>query len=248
MPSEKLQKILAQVGLGSRRAMEVIIAEGRVLVNDQVAKLGDRIQPTDRVVVDKKPIRNIRNFFAAPEPQVIIYHKPTGQVCTRKDEEGRSTVFEYLPKPESGRWIMIGRLDINTSGLLLFTNHGELANRLMHPKYAVEREYAVRILGNVDEEMLQRLKTGVMLEDGMAKFDAIQFAGGEGANSWFHVILHEGRNKEVRRLWESQGVAVSRLIRVRYGQIHLPGYLRTKKWQALDKKDIQSLLKKVGLS
>jgi len=243
--SEKLQKILAEAGLGSRRQMEVYITEGRVRVNNQLAKLGDRALPTDRIDVDKHPLR--RKMIAQQKLRVLMYNKPEGQVCSRKDEENRKTVFDHLPILRNSRWIMVGRLDINTSGLLLFTNQGELAYRLMHPKYVVEREYAVRILGKVTNDMLHRLKTGVLLEDGEAKFDTIQLSGGDGANVWYHVTLHEGKNKKVRRLWESQGVTVSRLTRVRYGEVTLLSYLRPGRWKELEGPELKKLLKTVSL-
>lgn len=242
--SEKLQKILAQAGMGSRREMETWISDGRVRLNGQVAKLGDRALPQDRISVNNHLLQRPQTRSRI---KVLLYNKPDDQICTRKDEEGRDTVFAHLPMIRNGRWIMVGRLDLNTSGILLFTNHGELAHRLMHPKYAVEREYAVRVLGKVDEAMLRRLKTGVMLEDGEAKFDDIQLSGGDGANVWYHVILHEGKNKEVRRLWESQGVTVSRLTRVRYGQLTLPPYLRAGRWQELEGGDLAGLLRQVDL-
>lgn len=241
---EKLQKILAEAGMGSRREMEKLIEEGQVRLNGQVAKLGDRATLLDRISVKN---RLLTRTHVNTRLRVLMYNKPDNQVCTSKDEEGRETVFKNLPLIRNGRWIMVGRLDLNTSGVLLFTNNGELANRLMHPKYAIEREYAVRVLGKVDEAMLKRLKTGVMLEDGEAKFDSIQFSGGEGANSWYHVILHEGKNKEVRRLWESQGVTVSRLTRVRYGDLTLPPYLKMGRWEELEGEALKNLLRHVGL-
>lgn len=240
--SQKLQKILAQYGLGSRREMESWISAGRVLINGKVATLGDRATTLDKIVVDNKPLRGTQTTGRV---KVLMYNKPEGQICTRKDEEDRETVFGSLPMLRNGRWIMVGRLDLNTAGVLLFTNNGELAYRLMHPKYAVEREYAVRVLGKVDNAMLTRLKTGVMLEDGEAKFDSVMLSGGEGANVWYHVILHEGKNKEVRRLWESQGVTVSRLTRVRYGHLTLPPYLRPGRWKELEGEELNSLLKLV---
>lgn len=242
--SEKLQKILAEAGMGSRREMEKLIEEGQVRLNGQVAKLGDRATPLDRISVKN---RLLTRTHVNTRLRVIMYNKPDNQVCTSKDEEGRETVFKSLPLIRNGRWIMVGRLDLNTTGVLLFTNNGELANRLMHPKYSIEREYAVRVLGKVDEAMLRRLKTGVMLEDGEAKFDSIQFSGGEGANSWYHVTLHEGKNKEVRRLWESQGLTVSRLTRVRYGDLTLPPYLKMGRWEELEGENLKNLLKQVGL-
>lgn len=242
--SEKLQKILAQAGLGSRREMEVWISEGRIRLNDKIALLGDRASPQDNISVNNQLLKR---QHVSSKTRVLLYHKPDNQVCTRKDEEGRETVFSSLPMLRNGRWIMIGRLDLNTSGLLLFTNNGELAFRLMHPKYQVEREYAVRVFGKVDESMLRRLKNGVMLEDGEAKFDDVYLSGGDGSNVWYHVVLREGKNKEVRRLWESQGVTVSRLTRVRYGELALPPYLKAGRWQELEGSDLVDLQKHVGL-
>ncbi len=242
--SEKLQKILAEAGLGSRREMETWIAEGVVRVNGSIAKLGDRVGPHDRISVKNRLLTRTQT---ENKIRVLMYNKPDNKVCTRKDEEGRETVFSDLPMLRKGRWIMVGRLDLNTSGLLLFTNNGELAYRLMHPKYTIEREYAVRVLGKVDDSMLQRLKNGVMLEDGEAKFDTVHLSGGEGANVWYHVTLHEGKNKEVRRLWESQGVTVSRLTRVRYGDLTLPPYLKMGRWKELEGTELKSLLHQVGL-
>ncbi len=242
---EKLQKVLASSGLGSRREMEAWIAQGRIKVNGQVATTGDRVTLTDRIDVDGHPFsrRSQENDFT----RVIIYHKPEGEICTVKDPENRPTVFRNLPKLKTGRWVSIGRLDINTSGILLLTTDGELANRLMHPSYQVEREYAVRILGNVSDETLQQLRSGVMLEDGPAHFDHIVDAGGAGANHWYHVILREGRNREVRRLWEAVGHTVSRLQRVRYGNISLDRSIKSKKWRDLTPVQIRQLLKLVEL-
>lgn len=237
--SEKLHKVLAQAGLGSRRAMEQVIAAGEVSINGKIAVVGDRVTSYDKIYLKGQLIQN--PLQQPSKTRVLMYHKPEGEVCSTTDEENRPTVYAKLPRLRKGRWIMIGRLDINTSGLLLFTNNGELANRLMHPKYAIEREYAVRILGTVDDVMLKQLREGVLLDDGPAKFDHIIFAGGEGANSWYHVVLHEGRNREVRRLWETQGVKVSRLARVRYGIITLPRYLRTGYWKELEWPMLQKL-------
>jgi 23S rRNA pseudouridine2605 synthase len=225
---ERAQKVLAQAGFGSRRELEKWIEQGRVEINGKVATLGDLIAEGDRVKVNGKLLNSLR--LRKRESRYLIYHKPVGEVCTSSDPEGRRTVFDSLPKLRSERWISVGRLDLNTSGLMIFTTDGELANKLMHPSSEVEREYAVRILGEVTDEMLQNLKTGVMLEDGTAKFDHIKDAGGEGANHWYHVILREGRNREVRRLWESQGVTVSRLSRIRYANIVLPRGLRPGKF------------------
>lgn len=221
--SEKLQKVLARSGVGSRREMEEYISAGRVTVDGKVAHLGDRVQANQQVRVDGHPVK-----IAAEAEQVcrvIAYHKPEGEICSRIDPEGRPTVFDRLPKIKDSRWIAIGRLDINTSGLLLFTTDGELANRLMHPKFEVEREYAVRVFGDVNDAMIQKLRTGVELEDGKANFKKVKSMGGEGINRWFHVVLTEGRNREVRRMWESQGAVVSRLIRIRYGDLLLPKHL-----------------------
>lgn len=216
---EKLQKVLARAGLGSRRQIERWIEEGRITVNGDAATLGARVTPDQTIRVDG---RHVPMHVSQAKPRLLIYHKPEGEVCTRSDPQGRPTVFDKLPSLRGARWIVIGRLDYNTSGLLLFTTDGELANRLMHPSHEIEREYAVRILGKVDDAMLARLKQGVILEDGPAHFDSVVDAGGTGANHWYHVVLKEGRNREVRRLWEAVGVKVSRLIRVRFGPVSLP--------------------------
>lgn len=243
---ERLQKVLAQTGLGSRRELERWINEGRVKVNDELAKLGDRVIPSDKIYVDgryvKLPDRQEQEY------RVIVFSKPEGVVCTHSDPEGRPTVFDHLPKLEGQRWISVGRLDINTSGLLILTTDGELANRLMHPSYGVDREYAVRIHGEVDEPMIKRLKEGVLLDDGIAKFTDVQEYGGEGRNKWFHVVVMEGRNREVRRLWESQEVQVSRLKRVRYGCIFMPSRLKVGAWEDLRVKDINDLRALVDLA
>jgi 23S rRNA pseudouridine2605 synthase len=223
MMSEKLQKILARSGVGSRREMETWISAGRVTIDGKLATLGDRVLPTQAVRVDGHPVKLASE--AEQICRVIAYHKPEGEICSRTDPEGRPTVFDRLPKIRGSRWIAIGRLDINTSGLLLFTTDGELANRLMHPKFEVEREYAVRVFGDVTDAMIQKLRTGVELEDGKAAFKKIKASGGEGINKWFNVTLTEGRNREVRRMWESQGAVVNRLIRVRYGDLMLPKHL-----------------------
>jgi len=231
--SERLQKVLAQAGLGSRRAMETWIKQGVIKVNQSVAELGAKVEVGDRVRVDDRQYE-VCELDEKERPRLLLYHKPDGEISTRNDPEGRKTVFQRLPQLQNGRWIAVGRLDINTSGVLLFTNSGELANRLMHPSSEIEREYAVRILGEVDETMLKNLKQGVELEDGLAKFDSIEDAGGQGSNHWYHVTLKEGRNQEVRRLWTSQGVTVSRLIRVRFGDLLLPRDLRLGKFLDVD--------------
>ncbi|KAB7671619.1 23S rRNA pseudouridine(2605) synthase RluB [Plesiomonas shigelloides] len=245
--SEKLQKVLARAGHGSRREIEAMIEKGRVSVDGKVATLGDRVdtrQPL-KVRIDG----HIVSIKEKDEVicRVLAYYKPEGELCTRKDPDGRPTVFDRLPRMKGARWIAVGRLDVNTSGLLLFTTDGELANRLMHPSQEVEREYSVRVFGAVDDAMLQRLRLGVQLEDGPASFKSIKFQGGEGINQWFNVTLTEGRNREVRRLWESQGVQVSRLIRVRYGDIKLPKLVPRGGWAELELKDVNYLRELVGL-
>jgi len=244
---ERLQKIIARAGYGSRREIEKWIELGRIKVNGRVATLGDQIDPADndKISLDNKPLRKLN---VTPRLRVIAYNKPLGEVCTRHDPEGRPTIFDALPKLGTGRWIAIGRLDINTSGLLLFTTDGELANRLMHPSTEVEREYAVRVRGEASPEVFKQLQTGVELEDGPAHFDNILDSGGQGSNHWYHVILREGRNREVRRLWEAVGFTVSRLIRIRYGSIELKRYLRLGKWKDLEEKDIQQLQTLAGIS
>ncbi len=237
--TEKLQKVLARAGLGSRRQIEGWIAEGRVNIDGKPAKLGDRIDLTAKITIDKRPI--ILRPQQADKQRTIIYHKPEGEVCTRSDPEGRPTVFANLPSLRNQRWIAVGRLDITTSGLLLFTTDGELAHRLLHPSSEIEREYAVRVLGKVDQAMLNRLLRGVQLEDGKAAFSSIEDAGGSGVNHWYHVVLKEGRNREVRRLWESQDIKVSRLIRLRFGTIQLPRLLRPGRCQALEPEQVDEL-------
>lgn len=236
---ERLQKVLAQAGYGSRREIERWIEKGEVKLNGKTASLGDRYNPGNLLKVKNKLVPESR--LKAKHSRVIIYHKPIGEVTTRSDPEGRSTVFDNLPKLGSSRWVAIGRLDINTSGLLLFTTDGELANQLMHPSTQIEREYAVRVLGDVTNEMLRDMTKGVELEDGIAKFEKITDQGGQGANHWYHVVLKEGRNREVRRLWESQGVKVSRLMRIRYGNITIPREVRPGKQQDLTNYEIADL-------
>ncbi|HLB58353.1 MAG TPA: pseudouridine synthase [Gammaproteobacteria bacterium] len=237
--SEKIQKILANAGLTSRRQIESWLREDRIIINGKIAKLGDRITPDAKVVVDGREIKLLKS--TAKKSRVLLYHKPEGEICSRSDPEGRPTVFDHLPLLRNGRWITVGRLDFNTSGVLLLTNDGELANRLMHPSTQIEREYAVRIKGQVSPLMLKTLKKGVKLEDGIAHFEQITDAGGEGSNHWYHVIVREGRNRFVRRLWESQNVIVSRLIRIRFGSIVLPRLLRRGKWTELEKNEVTKL-------
>lgn len=245
MKDEKLQKALARMGLGSRRQMEEVIRLGRVSVNGQVAQIGDRVSQGDEIRIDGRQVR----YTAENEKRrrVLMYYKPEGEICSSQDPEGRPTVFERLPPLTGDRWIMVGRLDINSTGLLLFTNDGELAHRLMHPSYQIEREYAVRVMGEVTPEIIKNLSTGVELEDGLAKFDDIREKGGEGVNKWYQVKLKEGRNREVRRLFESQGLKVSRLLRIRYGNVDLPRELRTGRYLELDRKQIDSLTNLVDL-
>ena len=240
---EKLQKVLARAGLGSRREMERWIEQGRVAVDGKAATLGDRVDERARIAVDGR----ILDAAPAIQTRCILYHKPTGEVCSRKDPDGRRSVFDRLPKLKSGRWISIGRLDFNTSGLLLFTTDGDLANALMHPSSNIEREYMVRVMGKVEMEMLHRMVEGVMLEDGMARFTDITDAGGEGINHWFYVVLMEGRNREVRRLWESQGLTVSRLKRVRYGEVFIPSRVKQGQWAEMETAEIKSLYRMADL-
>ena len=240
-----MQKVLADLGLGSRREIEGWISDGRIRIDGQVAKLGDRVTGVERLRIDGHELRHYR----APrrDAEILAYHKPEGELVTRRDPEDRRTVFQRLPRLEGSRWINVGRLDINTSGLLLLTNNGELANRLMHPAHGVEREYAVRILGPVDAETLNRLREGIQLEDGPAHFEEIQEAGGSGANHWYRVVLREGRNREVRRLWESQGVQVSRMMRVSFGPISLPRQLRPGKHRELTRQETVALYRSVDM-
>lgn len=244
--TEKLQKVLARVGLGSRREMETAISAGRVKVNGKVATLGDRIEMRDQVSFDDRPL-NLKGAEEVPR-RVIMYNKLEGELCTRKDPEGRRTVFDRLPRLKGERWIAIGRLDINTSGLLLFTTDGELANRLMHPSTQIEREYAVRVMGEVTRENIVAMVEGVMLDDGPARFTDVQEFGGEGINTWFHVVIMEGRNREVRRLWESQGLTVSRLKRVRYGNIFIDKRAKASEWVELSQDEIDDLSTLAGLT
>ena len=237
--NEKLQKVLARAGIGSRREMERVIAQGRVIVNGLRATLGDRVDFSDRIEVDKKRIQLTPN--EEKNVKVLLYNKPEGEICTRSDPEGRPTVFDHLPQLSGERWIAVGRLDFNTSGLLLFTTDGELANSLMHPSSTIDREYLVRIQGKVDDDMKARLIEGIALEDGTARFTDIVDGAGSGQNHWFYCVVMEGRNREVRRLWESQGVKVSRLKRVRFGNIFIPSHVRVGQWTDLNVKEIKEL-------
>ncbi|MGQ2981769.1 MAG: pseudouridine synthase, partial [Polaromonas sp.] len=241
----KLHKVLAQAGLGSRLEMEQLILEGRISVNGEPAHIGQRIQFGDTVKVNGKPIR-VR--IDPPPPRVIAYHKPSGEVVSHDDPQNRPTVFRKLPKLFQGKWQSVGRLDLNTEGLLLLTSSGELANKLMHPRFGLEREYAVRVLGALNNEEKKRLLDGVQLDDGLAQFSTIEAGGGEGANCWYRVTISEGRNREVRRMFEAVGHAVSRLIRIRYGAVVLPRGLKRGAFVELDERDIAALTNAVGRS
>ena len=241
--TSKLQKLLAQRGLGSRRETEALIASGGVSVNGKVAVVGDRVGVGDVVRVGK---RVLRMFADENLPRVLLYHKPDGEIVSRHDPEGRPSVFDKLPHLRSSKWIAIGRLDFNTSGLLIFTTDGTLANRLMHPRFEMEREYAVRILGKLTAEQMTHLTTGVDLDDGRAAFSLLEEQGGEGSNNWYRVILKEGKNREVRRMFEAVGLTVSRLMRVRFGPINLPPRIKRGQWLELEEKEIQKLLKLIA--
>ncbi len=236
---ERLQKALAHAGVGSRRSLETLIVEGRITINGKVAKLGDRVRADDRVLVDSRPVKL---SVGVDEPRVLMYHKPAGEIVSRDDPEGRPSVFARLPPLLGGRWLAIGRLDFNTSGLLLLTSSGELAQRMTHPSHEIEREYAVRVLGELADETLSRLRKGIQLEDGPARFELIEEAGGEGTNRWYRVILREGRNREVRRMFEAVGLTVSRLIRVRFGPFQLPPRLRQGHWDEIPAATLAKLL------
>ena len=241
--SERIQKLIANAGYGSRRWAERLIEQGRISINKKPAKLGDKAIITDKVTIDGRLIDLGR--FSEEETKVLIVNKQAGVICSNKDEEGRKSVFEFLP--DNTRWVMVGRLDLNTSGLLLFTNNGELANKLMHPSSKIDREYAVRVLGKVEDEHIKMLTNGIDLDDGFAKFHRVTIGGGEGANRWYHVVLREGRKREVRRLWEALGFKVSRLIRTRFSDIRLPEKLRANQSEYLKPKQVQALLKSVNL-
>ena len=241
--SERLQKLIANAGYGSRRWAERLIEQGRVSLNNHDVKLGEKAVISDKVRIDGKLIDLKR--YAEAETKVLILNKQAGFICSTKDTEGRKSVFDLLP--ENSRWIMVGRLDLNTSGLLLFTNNGELANKLMHPSAQIDREYAVRVLGKVKEEHIKKLTDGVELEDGFAKFHKVTQGGGEGANRWYRVVIRGGRKREVRRLWEFLNFKVSRLIRTRFGEIRLPDKLRSNQSEYLKPKQVQALLNSVNL-
>ena len=241
--SERIQKLIANAGYGSRRWVERLIEQGRVSLNNHDVKLGDKAVLNDKVRIDGKLIDLKR--YAETETKVLILNKQAGFICSTKDDKGRKSVYDLLP--ENTRWIMVGRLDLNTSGLLLFTNNGELANKLMHPSAQIDREYAVRVLGKVKEEHIKKLTNGVELEDGFAKFHNVTQGGGEGANRWYRVVIRDGRKREVRRLWEFLNFKVSRLIRIRFGDIRLPDKLRSNQSEYLKPKQVQALLNSVNL-
>ena len=241
--SDRIQKLIANAGYGSRRWAERLIEQGRISINNQEAKLGDKAMISDKVTIDGRLIDLGR--YAEEETKVLILNKQAGVICSNKDEEGRQSVFEFLP--DNTRWVMVGRLDLNTSGLLLFTNNGDLANKLMHPSSEIDREYAVRVLGKVEDEHIKKLTNGIELEDGFAKFHRVTLGGGEGANRWYHVVVREGRKREVRRLWEALDFKVSRLIRTRFSDIRLPEKLRANQSEYLKPKQVQALLKSVNL-
>jgi 23S rRNA pseudouridine2605 synthase len=240
----KLHKVLAEAGLGSRRDMEELIIAGRVSVNGEPAHIGQRILPADQVRINGKLVQ--RKVSTRP-PRVLVYHKPSGEIVSTSDPEGRATVFDRLPTMKVGKWLAVGRLDFNTEGLLLFTTSGDLANKLMHPRYGIEREYAVRTLGELEEGMRQKLLSGVELDDGLAQFNKIADGGGDGANRWYRVTISEGRNREVRRMFESVGLTVSRLIRTRYGSLTLPSNLKRGRWEEMDEHAVRALMAANGL-
>lgn len=242
--SEKLQKALATAGMGSRREMEQLISDGRVSINGMPAKVGDRVKPSDLVKVNG---RVVRLSWKRQLPRVLIYHKPEGEIVSRDDPEGRPSVFDHLPSIRGGRWITVGRLDFNTEGLLVFTTNGDLANRLSHPRYEVEREYAVRLMGALTGDQMKNLLDGVELDDGLAQLESIVPAGGEGVNQWYRLVIREGRNREVRRIMEHLGLVVSRLIRVRFGPIAMPSRLKRGMQEELQEVEVQELLKWCGL-
>ncbi|QJR14108.1 23S rRNA pseudouridine(2605) synthase RluB [Usitatibacter palustris] len=242
---ERLQKVMAQSGHGSRRNIEILIAQGHITINGQVAKLGDLVGPGDKVKLDSHAI-TLR--FGETLPQVLLYHKPEGEIVTRDDPQGRATVFEKLPRVQGGRWVSVGRLDLNTGGLLIFTTDGELANRLMHPRFEVEREYAVRLLGEMTDECREKLLAGIDIEGDLCKFESVEDRGGDGANKWYHVVIKEGRNREVRKMCEAVGLTVSRLLRVRYGPVHMPAFLKRGMMRPLEEQEVETLLAFAGMN
>ena len=241
----RIQKVLAQIGVGSRREIEKAIIEKRISVNNKMAEIGQLISHEDTIIFDGKLI-NLNSDKALPK--ILIYNKPEGEIVSEKDPKGRATVFDHLPKIKNAKWISIGRLDFNTSGLLIFTSYGEFANRLMHPRYEIEREYSVRVHGQLTDNQISQLKAGIKLEDGLAKFQTISFKGGEGANHWYQVTLKEGRNREVRRLFEFFNITVSRLMRIRFGNFTLPSNLKKGNYIELSEKEVFDILSKFKLN
>jgi 23S rRNA pseudouridine2605 synthase len=241
----KLHKILAQAGLGSRREMEEVVRAGRVTVNGEPARIGARVGRGDVIRVDGRAVRGAER---TRPPRVLLYHKPEGEIVSHDDPAGRASVFDRLPPVRGAKWLAVGRLDYNTGGLLLLTTAGELANRMMHPRYGLEREYAVRVRGRLTEEQLARLRSGIPLDDGMARCDAVEDGGGEGTNRWYSVVIREGRNRVVRRLFEALGLTVSRLMRVRFGSVTLPPRLKRGQYLELAPREVQQLLASLELS
>jgi 23S rRNA pseudouridine2605 synthase len=244
-PTHKLQKALAQAGLGSRRDMEGLVREGRVTVNGAPATIGARVGPSDVILLDGRPIGRSRE---GGTPRVLLYYKPEGEIVSRDDPGGRASVFDRLPQPRGAKWLAVGRLDLNTSGLLILTTSGELANRMMHPRYEVEREYAVRVLGRVTPEQQKQLLSGIELGDGIGRCESIRDQGGEGANHWYHVVIREGRNREVRRLFDALGLRVSRLMRVRFGTLTLPRALKRGQYLEMRRGEVAELLALLGVA
>ncbi len=242
---ERLQKVLAGAGVGSRREIEQWIRAGRITINGTAAALGQKVTGREKILIDGRPVPALRK--TRPSPRVLLYHKPSGEVCTRSDPEGRPTIFDRLPPLQGSRWINVGRLDLATSGLLLLTNDGKLANALMHPSREIEREYAVRVQGTVSDATLARIRDGIPLEDGVARFDSVEPAGGDGSNQWLRVVVSEGRNRLVRRVWEAVECRVSRLIRVRYGPVALSRSLRPGHHRLLKEKELDDLYRAAGL-
>lgn len=243
--TERLQKVLAGAGIGSRREVEQWIKAGRITINGNVATLGQKVSGREKILVDGRPVPALRK--TRPSPRVLVYHKPSGEVCTRSDPEGRPTVFDRLPPIQGSRWINVGRLDLATSGLLLLTTDGSLANALMHPSREIEREYAVRVQGTVSDATLERIRAGISLDDGVARFDRVERTGGDASNQWFSVVVSEGRNRLVRRVWEAVDCRVSRLIRVRYGPVELSRSLRPGHHRLLKDKELEALYAAAGL-